>query len=36
MGVTMAHWSNELRIDPVVWATALFGVFTAAILVTAI
>jgi len=36
MGVIMAHWSNELRIDPVVWATALFGVVTAAILVTAI
>ena len=36
MGVVMAHWSNELRIDPVVWATALFGVITAAILVTAI
>jgi hypothetical protein len=36
MGVIMAHWSNELRIDPVVWATALFGVITAAILVTAI
>jgi len=34
MGVIMAHWSNELRIDPVVWATALFGVITAAILVT--
>ena len=32
----MAHWSNELRIDPVVWGTALFGVITAAILVTAI
>ena len=32
----MAHWSNELRIDPVVWATALFGVVTAAILVTTI
>ena len=36
MGVIMAHWSNELRIDPVVWATAVFGVITAAILVTAI
>ena len=36
MGEIMAHWSNELRIDPVVWATALFGVVTAAILVTAI
>jgi hypothetical protein len=36
LGVIMAHWSNELRIDPVVWATALFGVVTAAILVTAI
>jgi hypothetical protein len=36
MGVITAHWSNELRIDPVVWATALFGVVTAAILVTAI
>jgi len=32
----MVHWSNELRIDPVVWATALFGVVTAAILVMAI
>jgi hypothetical protein len=32
----MAHWSNEPRIDPVVWATALFGVVTAAILVTVI
>ena len=36
MGVMMAHWSDELRIDPVVWATALFGVLAAAILVTAI
>ena len=32
----MAHWSDEFGIDPVVWATALFGVVTAAILVTAI
>jgi hypothetical protein len=36
MGAMMAHWSDELRIDPVVWATALVGVLTAAILVTAI
>src|SRR4051812_312391 len=36
MGAIMAHWSNELRIDPVVWGTALFGVITAAILVTAV
>jgi hypothetical protein len=36
MGVVMARWSNEPRIDPVVWATALFGVVTAAILVAAI
>jgi hypothetical protein len=35
-GAIMAHWSNELRIDPVVWGTALFGVITAAILVTAV
>jgi hypothetical protein len=32
----MAHLSNGLGIDPVVWATALFGVVTAAFLVTAI
>jgi hypothetical protein len=32
----MAHWSHEFGIDPVVWATALFGVVAAAILVTAI
>jgi hypothetical protein len=32
----MAHWSGEFGFDPVVWATALFGVVTAAILVTAI
>jgi hypothetical protein len=32
----MAHWSSEPRIDPVVWATALFGVVTAVILVTVI
>ena len=31
----MAHWSDEIGIDPVVWATALFGVVTVAILVTA-
>jgi hypothetical protein len=36
MGVVMTNWSNEPRIDPVVWATALFGVLTAALLVTAI
>jgi hypothetical protein len=30
----MASWSNEPRVDPVVWATALFGVLTAAILLT--
>jgi len=36
MGVIMAHWSNELRIDPVVWGTALLGVIAAAILVTAV
>src|SRR4051812_38127108 len=34
-GPTMASWHNEPRIDPVVWATALLGVVTAAILVTA-
>ena len=34
--ITMTHWADELGIDPVVWATALFGVVTAAILVTAI
>jgi hypothetical protein len=32
----MAHWADELGIDPVVWVTALFGVVTAALLVTAI
>jgi hypothetical protein len=31
----MASWSDEPRIDPVVWATALFGVVTAVLLVTA-
>jgi len=31
----MARYSNELRIDPVVWAIALFGIVAAAILVTA-
>ena len=31
----MAHWSDELRIDPVVWATALFGIATAAMLAAA-
>jgi hypothetical protein len=30
----MAPWSNEPRIDPVVWATALFGVVTAALIAT--
>jgi hypothetical protein len=34
-GAAMASWSDEPRIDPVVWATALFGVVTAALLVTA-
>jgi hypothetical protein len=32
----MAHWSDGFGIDPVVWGTALFGVVTAAILVTAV
>ena len=32
----MAHWADEIGIDPVVWATALFGVVAAAVLVTAI
>ena len=32
----MAHWADEIGIDPVVWATALFGVATAALLVTAV
>jgi hypothetical protein len=36
MGMVMAHWSNELGIDPVVWATTLFGIVAAAILVTAV
>jgi hypothetical protein len=34
--LVMAHWSDELRIDPVVWATVLFGVLAAAVLVTAV
>jgi hypothetical protein len=34
-GAAMASWSDEPRIDPVVWATALFGVVTAVLLVTA-
>jgi hypothetical protein len=32
----MPHWTYERRIDPVVWGTALFGIVTAAILVSAI
>jgi hypothetical protein len=32
----MAHWSDEFGIDPVEWGTALFGVVTAVILVTAV
>jgi hypothetical protein len=32
----MARWPDQLAIDPVVWATALFGVVTAAILVTTV
>jgi hypothetical protein len=36
MGVAMVHRSNEMRIDPVVWATVLFGVVIAVVLVAAI
>jgi hypothetical protein len=30
------HWTDELGIDPVVWATAVFGVVTAVLLVAAV
>ena len=36
MGVAVVHRSNEMRIDPVVWATVLFGVLIAVVLVAAI
>jgi hypothetical protein len=32
----MSDWTHEPRIDPVVWATALFGIVTAAVLAAAI
>jgi len=32
----MAHWSDDMLIDPVVAGTVLFGVFMAAILAMAI
>ena len=35
-GVIMVHWSEEMRIDPVVMATVVFGVLMAALLVTTI
>jgi hypothetical protein len=34
--VAVVHRSNEMRIDPVVWATVLFGVLIAVVLVAAI
>jgi hypothetical protein len=35
-GVVMDTWTDEGRLDPIVIATALFGVVIAAIMVTAI
>ena len=36
MDVAMPDWEHEPRIDPVVWATALFGIVAAVILAAAI
>jgi hypothetical protein len=35
-GVNMTSWSDGYGIDPVAFATALFGIVTAVILVTAV
>jgi hypothetical protein len=36
MGTLMYPRSDEMRFDPVVWGTALFGIIAAVVLVTAI
>lgn len=36
MDAVMAHWSDDMLIDPVVMATILFGVAMAALLATTI
>jgi hypothetical protein len=36
MDAAMPDWEHEPRIDPVVWATALFGIVAAVILAAAI